>query len=400
MVSQHNGGHGNRILKDSVYYLFAKYSSINSEDAEQALSARKRYQWVNLLNVIACIAVVALHVTLNVFTPEHSRTWLASLIIHALCIFATPIFFMISGMNLLNYRKRYSTKEFFLKRLKRVGAALIGASLLCYLLFGLFPHSFYNCDSYLTAFGPIDFLERFFSNSINDIYWFLYSIIYLYLLTPLLSLAVDNKRTMTYLLALTGFSCFVIPLLQQLGVSSTFLNPLFGWSAFSYTPLFYYLAGGYIGNHVPMPVAPNKKRIVFLAVLFVLSFGGMVLIGLAANGAFSSQMSDKFVDFPTSTASPLCAVETLSLFLLTRQLDQLLQGKAIGALLAKLSMLSFNVYLIHNLFLLWLPPVELQGFFGSLGRHPLIKIALVYVLSLAACSIYSRLKNNVLQAEK
>ena len=96
-----------------VYYLFAKYSSSNIEDAEQALSARKRYQWVNLLNVIACIAVIALHVTLNVFTPERSRAWLTSLIIHALCIFATPIFFMISGMGLLNYRKRYSTKVFF-----------------------------------------------------------------------------------------------------------------------------------------------------------------------------------------------------------------------------------------------------------------------------------------------
>ena len=359
---------------------------------ERALSASKRYQWVNLLNVIACIAVIALHVTLNVFSPEHSRAWLTSLIIHALCIFATPIFFMISGMNLLNYRKRYSTKEFFLKRLKRVGTALIGASLLCYLLFGLFPHGFYNCESYLTAFGPLDFLKRFFSNSINDIYWFLYSIIYLYLLTPLLSLAVDNRRTMTYLLALTGFSCFINPLLQQLGVSNTYLNPLFGWSAFSYTPLFYYLAGGYIGNHVPMPVAPNKKRIVLFAALFILSFGGMVLIGLAANGAFGSQMNDKFVDFPTSTASPLCAVETLSLFLLARQLDQFLQGKAIGALLTRLSRLSFNVYLIHNLFLLWLPPVELQGFFGLLSQHPLIKITLVYALSLAVCSIYAFLK--------
>lgn len=364
----------------------------HAKDMERALSASKRYQWVNLLNVIACIAVIALHVTLNVFSPEHSRAWLTSLIIHALCIFATPIFFMISGMNLLNYRKRYSTKEFFLKRLKRVGTALIGASLLCYLLFGLFPHSFYNCESYLTAFGPLDFLKRFFSNSINDIYWFLYSIIYLYLLTPLLSLAVDNRRTMAYLLALTGFSCFINPLLQQLGVSNTYLNPLFGWSAFSYTPLFYYLAGGYIGNHVPMPATPSKKRTVFLAALFVLSFGGMVVIGLMANGAFGPQMSDKFVDFPTSTASPLCAAETLSLFLLARQLDCLLQGGVVSSLLTRLSRTSFNVYLIHNLFLLWLPPVELQGFFGALGRHPLIKIAFVYALSLAVCSIYAFLK--------
>ena len=37
------------------------------------------------------------------------------------------------------------------------------------------------------GFGPVDFCKRFLTNSIIDIYWFLYSIIYLYLLTPLLS---------------------------------------------------------------------------------------------------------------------------------------------------------------------------------------------------------------------
>lgn len=30
----------------------------------------------------------------------------------AMFIFAVPIFFMVSGMNLLDYRKKYSTKVF------------------------------------------------------------------------------------------------------------------------------------------------------------------------------------------------------------------------------------------------------------------------------------------------
>ena len=105
----------------------------------------------------------------------------------AMFIFAVPIFFMVSGMNLLDYRKKYSTKVFFKKRFVRVGRALILGSIACYLLFGLLPGLFYGAQSIADGFGPVDFCKRFLTNSIIDIYWFLYSIIYLYLLTPLLS---------------------------------------------------------------------------------------------------------------------------------------------------------------------------------------------------------------------
>ena len=60
---------------------------------------------------------------------------------------------MVSGMNLLDYRKKYSTKVFFKKRFVRVGRALILGSIACYLLFGLLPGLFYGAQSIADSFG-------------------------------------------------------------------------------------------------------------------------------------------------------------------------------------------------------------------------------------------------------
>ena len=163
--------------------------------AHTAPDTQRRWVFVDVLNVVACLAVILLHVSLNAFSPEPSRTWVEAVAFQAVGIFAVPVYFMISGMNLLGYQRRYSTRTFFRKRLWRVGKALVLASLVCYLLFGLFPSAF-GTQAVADSFGPVDFVKRFLADDINSFYWFLYSIIYLYMITPLLSLAADDKRLM------------------------------------------------------------------------------------------------------------------------------------------------------------------------------------------------------------
>ena len=58
--------------------------------------------------------------------------WLIDVVYQSLCIFAVPVFFMISGANLLGYRKKYDTKTFFVKRFKKVVFTLCVASAIVY----------------------------------------------------------------------------------------------------------------------------------------------------------------------------------------------------------------------------------------------------------------------------
>lgn len=89
-------------------------------DAEQGFAnewkrgkAKAHFVFVDVLNIISCFAVVCLHTSLGVFSPQRTRLWAFQELMQAVFIFAVPIFFMVSGMNLLDYRKKYSTKVFF-----------------------------------------------------------------------------------------------------------------------------------------------------------------------------------------------------------------------------------------------------------------------------------------------
>lgn len=77
---------------------------------------KKHYYYMDILNIMATMAVLWLHTSEYAFeyNPQDPN-WYISLIIQVVFIWAVPIFFMISGANLLNYRDRYDTKTFFKK---------------------------------------------------------------------------------------------------------------------------------------------------------------------------------------------------------------------------------------------------------------------------------------------
>lgn len=204
-----------------------------SVDRRESRCHGTHYVFVDVLNIVSCFAVVCLHTSLGVFSLQHTFLWAFQELMQAMFIFAVPIFFMVSGMNLLDYRKKYSTKVFFKKRFVRVGRALILGSIACYLLFGLLPGLFYGAQSIADGFGPVDFCKRFLTNSIIDIYWFLYSIIYLYLLTPLLSKIVHDRRLLEYAIALTLFCSILIPAAKAIGINEKYFSPLLSWPLFA-----------------------------------------------------------------------------------------------------------------------------------------------------------------------
>ncbi len=158
--------------------------------SSKAIATKKRFVFADVLTILAGIAVVMLHTSLNVFSLAHTKTWAFSLALQAAFIYAVPIFFMLSGMNLLGYRSKYSTKTFFMKRARKTLMALIFGSVAVYLMYVLFPTKFWGAEEVAASAGVVDFVKRFLTNNVNSTLWFIYTILYLYLLTPVLSLVV------------------------------------------------------------------------------------------------------------------------------------------------------------------------------------------------------------------
>lgn len=82
-------------------------------------SKRKRVLYYDVLNIVACMAVLLLHFNGISHTYKATGAWAQSIVVESAFYWAVPIFFMLSGATLLRYRERYSTKTYLLKRFKR-----------------------------------------------------------------------------------------------------------------------------------------------------------------------------------------------------------------------------------------------------------------------------------------
>lgn len=76
-------------------------------------------KYITVLSVLSCIAVVYLHINDCFWNFSYENYWISANIIESIFYFAVPVFFMISGCTLIDYRNKYSTKIYFKKRINK-----------------------------------------------------------------------------------------------------------------------------------------------------------------------------------------------------------------------------------------------------------------------------------------
>lgn len=369
--------------------------------SSKSTAVKKRFVFADVLTILAGIAVVMLHTSLNVFSLSHTKTWVFSLALQAAFIFAVPIFFMLSGMNLLGYRDKYSTKTFFMKRARKTLMALIFGSVVVYLMYALFPTKFWGAEEIAASASVADFSKRFFTNTINFPLWFIYTILYLYLLTPVLSLVVQKKETFLYVMALTLFVSFGLPLLEFIGISGVYFDLLFRWAAFNSECLFYYLLGYYVKTYYDKLPKFTKNSIV-LAVVFLLSSAAMFGWGLIANNFGTPLTPDTtYQSYPVAIKNFLCVIQTASLFLFVRNLEPKLQEFS-DAAKKRISTVSAGIL---GVYLFQIPVINFLGL--RLGRFPysllgnaFVRGVFVFIVTLVLVMAFQWLIRLVKKAQK
>lgn len=86
--------------------------------ANRPRPARKVY--LDLINVLTIIFVVALHVRFNYRVDYDSPGWVLENILSGIAVAAVPLFFMASGITLLNFTSRESVGTFYKKRFTKI----------------------------------------------------------------------------------------------------------------------------------------------------------------------------------------------------------------------------------------------------------------------------------------
>lgn len=287
--------------------------------------------YFDLLNIFACICVIWLHCNSLVYTYNPTLHWYVSLFVQVACHFAVPVFFMISGANLMNYREHYSTKEFVYKRVTRtLVPLLIWSSVILFIKYQqgiIIPEDFQH----------IVFL--FLTSGIETVYWFFFPLFGIYLSLPVLSLiAADRNRKYFLYMALMGIFFFsFLPFIQNrigLGYSEYLLFPM----AAGFLP--YALLGWYFAN---TELSGTVTRLIYAVGIFCAFY---MYYGTIAFSAKTGGLEKELIDYQSIVSYGFAAA--VFLFFKNRKF-RLFDRPKIRKAITTISSASFGIYLIHML---------------------------------------------------
>ncbi len=206
--------------------------------------------YLSILTVLSSFAVIMLHCN-GIFWSHPKNIWLSSCIIETVFYFAVPVFFMISGSTLIDYKKRYSTKTYFLKRATRTVIPFCIWSIIA-LLFWQYQHPHINLSLRKMISGILE--TRFCS-----IYWFFIPLFAIYLSLPAICEIQNKKKTFAYMVTFAIITISGSLCLNDFGIKGlphSLRAPI--CSGYLVYPLL-----GYLLHHIN--VKRNVRRLIYLA---------------------------------------------------------------------------------------------------------------------------------------
>ena len=289
---------------------------------------KERKNYITLLSVISAIAVVCLHTNGCFWSFSKERYWFTANIIECVFFFAVPIFFMITGVTLIDYQEKYSTKEYFKKRINKTFIPFIIWSLFG-LLFGIFAEK-------SISINDIDIKYIFngiFSTSFTVIYWFFTSLFIIYLCIPLFSSVEKAKKKSTYLYLVIVGIIFnsLLP----------FINNVFNLGL--YLPITVLVASGYLiypllGYLLDRIELTKKQKIIIYIV-------GIIGLLMHIIGTYKLSMdAGKIIDTYKGYTNIPCIMYSVAIFVLLKDIGNRITNYKIINVIGKY---TFPIYLMH-----------------------------------------------------
>lgn len=339
----------------------------------QKEKAKTRIVYIDVLNILAMICVIALHCNGMVHNYIPARSWATSLIVEVICFWAVPVFLMITGATLMNYRKKYDTKTFFRKRVMKV--------VIPFLFWATFMVVWRYTNGTLTIekFNIKEILNIIFLNKEESTYYFILTILGIYLTLPIMSHLAEEKyrKTLWYAVIVIFITQFTLPVvLGRFGI----------W----YNEKLSILINGYLeyvflGYLLSTEELSKKQRIV----IYILGLASAIF-RYAYIYYFSTKngiIDRTFFEY-TQFHSVFLAVAVF-VFIKNINFDFVEKNQKIANLLAQISGCSFGIYLIHKIVMYYEISIFSINEYGWQWRT--IGIITTYLISLTIVYILKKI---------
>ena len=285
----------------------------------------KRNYSLDILRILACLMIVAMHSPM----PTGSEN---GLFLSALSYVTAPgvgLFFMISGALLLPIKT--DTSSFLRRRFSKIAFPTVFWSIVFVLLDSLSSGDTLKWNT---------FPSILFSAQGNPTFWFLYTLMGLYLLAPVLSKWLDSisRRELEFYLLL-WVVCLCYPMLKLILDINT-----------SETGLLYYFTGyaGYFVLGHYLNTYPERNKFLWILPLFILAYAVPVIC----------RIKDVAVDFYSIFwyLSIFVVIQCVFIWKLVSTIVPKQGWAKVNSGISKISSLTFGVYLFHFFvirYLLW-----------------------------------------------
>ena len=352
------------------------------------MEQQERIAYLDVLRVISIFAVIILHVAgLNFKTITNPYNWEITNIWFGLFRWGVPVFVMISGVLFLNPAREIPLRKLYTKYIFHLACVLVSWSVI-YAFVSLITEPGQNAITVLRSIiaGPFHL-------------WFLYMILGLYILVPLLRPICKDPKLMRYFLILCFvFSCLFPTLTQVLrgvklamphsviipylidGINSTLYSKIHFHFTLEYVT--YFVLGDYVSQ---VDLTPKQRNIIYI----------LGIMGLLFPICFVSSITHKTgipFDFYTSSEMNIFVLfATLAVFVFIKYNAVRLSDK-LKKIFTYLAKYVLGIYLVHVLVLTCL--IKCFNLL-SVTLSPLFAIALIalliFTLSLIIANIIKKI---------
>ncbi|MDR0963664.1 MAG: acyltransferase family protein [Clostridium sp.] len=312
----------------------------------------KPTQYLNILRVWACFAVIIFHLSGSIFVAFRDEMSSLEFILFArgrhFWSWNIPIFLMISGVLFLNPAKKIPLKKLFTRYISRILLALF--------LFGFgyaFLELFYESHFQFEFIQLAQALGNVIQGKVWVHLWYLYLIFGIYLLLPLLKPFAEHvsQTTYAYILIVLFLFAGLVPIIEiWANIEIGFEIPL----ASLY--VLYFLLGHYLHYY-----DIHIKNVIGIMILIIYTFCIFIL---------------PLERLDHNILTPLIILAASAIFVLVRQTIKTDRGYA------KITLLCFGVYLIHQLFI----HILFEGFENLLGGIPLFYVFIAGLVAVSGLS--------------
>lgn len=344
--------------------------------AKMANKKAKPFNYLTVASVLSAIAVVIIHSN-SFYSFAESPRWIFANFINTFFTFAVPVFFMISGATLIDYRDRYDTKTFLKKRFKKTLIPFIFWSLAAVAM-----HFFWLKDLPADNYSALNLINGILSCTFLPIFWFFAPLFALYLAIPVLS-AIDKKirqNVFRYIIAGSLILNFVIP--SALRAFHIPLSMSVNFALTAQSAIYYAVVGYYIHNYK----LSKRTRVA------IYSLGALAIFGSFIGTTVLSFRANSIVGFLTDIADSTYAFYGPAIFLIIKTLFEKKRrsAKSISArIFTFLGNFTFASYLTH-----WFPLAFISVYVGNSHAqwwYPLIAVPLCLVFAIITKTVFSKI---------